>query len=66
MSGEMRDKTAVSTSDNDRPAKTVTLDEILALGTPVGTFGGSTDILLRIRNGKPVAANVGAQGGGQN
>jgi hypothetical protein len=66
MSGEMRDKIAVSSSGDDRSVKTMTLDEVLALGTAVGTFGGSTDILLRIRNGKPVAANVGAQGGGQN
>jgi hypothetical protein len=66
MSGEMRDKTPVSSSGDDRSVKTMTLDEVLALGTPVGTFGGSTDILLRIRKGKPVAANVGSQGGGQN
>ena len=42
------------------------VEEIMALGIPVGTWGGSKDILLRIRNWKPVAANVGGQGGGQN
>jgi hypothetical protein len=66
MNGEMNNKAPVSTSNNDRLVTTMTLDELLALSTPVGTFGGSRDILLRIRNGKPVAANVGSQGGGQN
>lgn len=32
----------------------------------IGTFAGSQDVILRIRNGKPVAANTGDQGGGQN
>jgi hypothetical protein len=66
MNGEMNNKAPVSTSNNDRLVTTMTLDELLALSTPVGTFGGSRDILLRIRNGKPVASNVGSQGGGQN
>jgi hypothetical protein len=33
---------------------------------PVGTFSGSRDFVLRIRNGKPIPANTGDQGGGQN
>lgn len=33
---------------------------------PIGTFAGSQEFILRIRNGKPVAANTGDQGGGQN
>jgi len=33
---------------------------------PVGTFGGSKDFIVRIRNGSQVAANTGDQGGGQN
>ena len=33
---------------------------------PVGTFGGSEDFIVRIRNGSSVAANTGDQGGGQN
>lgn len=40
--------------------------EILALCKPVGTFGGSEDLLLRIRNGYVIAADNGDQGGGQN
>jgi hypothetical protein len=33
---------------------------------PIGTFAGWQDVILRIRNGKPVPANTGDQGGGQN
>jgi hypothetical protein len=33
---------------------------------PIGTFAGSQEFILRIRNGEPVAANTGDQGGGQN
>lgn len=32
----------------------------------VGTFAGSKDAVIRIRDGKPIAANTGGQGGGQN
>jgi len=34
--------------------------------TPIGSFAGSQDFLIRIRNGKLVAADTGDQGGGQN
>jgi hypothetical protein len=37
-----------------------------SISEPVGTFGGSEDRIIRIRNGKIVAANTGDQGGGQN
>jgi hypothetical protein len=33
---------------------------------PIGTFAGSQEFILRICNGKPIAANTGDQGGGQN
>ena len=65
MNSEKISEPTVNTSD-DQLWKTISLDELMALGTPMGTFGGSTDILLRIRNGRPIAANVGGQGGGQN
>jgi hypothetical protein len=32
----------------------------------IGTFAGSQDRILRIRQGKAVPANTGDQGGGQN
>jgi hypothetical protein len=37
-----------------------------SISEPVGTFGGLEDRIIRIRNGKIVAANTGDQGGGQN
>jgi hypothetical protein len=33
---------------------------------PIGTFAGTKDFVVRIRDGKPAAANTGDQGGGQN
>jgi len=65
MNSEKISEPTVNTDDDQR-RKTISLDELMALGTPIGTFGGSTDILLRIRNGKPTTANAGGQGGGQN
>jgi hypothetical protein len=65
MNSEKISEPTVNTGD-DHLQKTISLDELMALATPIGTFGGSTDILLRIRNGKPITANAGGQGGGQN
>jgi|HubBroStandDraft_4_1064222.scaffolds.fasta_scaffold193875_2 hypothetical protein len=66
MNSEKISKAPVTAGGEDQPLKIGSVDEITALGTPVGTWGGSKDILLRIRNGKAVAANVAGQGGGQN
>jgi hypothetical protein len=44
----------------------VSSDEFAAVGVPIGRFAGMADIVVRIRNGKPIAANTGGQGGGQN
>ena len=33
---------------------------------PIGSFGGSQNFILRVRDGRPIAANTGDQGGGQN
>ncbi|HEX6563017.1 MAG TPA: hypothetical protein VF020_01970 [Chthoniobacterales bacterium] len=57
MNTEKVSKTPVTTAGEKQPLKIEFLDEIMALGTPVGTWGGSKDILLRIRELKPVAAN---------
>lgn len=59
-------KASVAAAGKDQPLKIGSVEEIMALGIPVGTWGGSKDTLLRLRNGKAVAANVGGQGGGQN
>jgi hypothetical protein len=47
-------------------ATTALLPDFSGPAKPVGTFGGSMDFVLRIRNGKAVAADTGDQGGGQN
>ncbi|HEX6562983.1 MAG TPA: hypothetical protein VF020_01800 [Chthoniobacterales bacterium] len=46
----------------DRRKDTFPVEEFV----PIGTFADSQEFILRIRNGKPVAANTGDQGGGQN
>jgi hypothetical protein len=46
------------TAGQDQALKIEFVEEIMALGTPVGTWGGSKDILLRIRELKPGAASV--------
>jgi hypothetical protein len=51
-----------ATKEGDTLSGAFTLEEIV----PIGTFAGSKDFVLRIRNGKPIAANTGDQGGGQN
>jgi hypothetical protein len=48
--------------DGDRPKDSFSLNDFV----PMGTFGGSQDFILRIRNGSPIIANTGDQGGGQN
>jgi hypothetical protein len=37
-----------------------------SISEPVGSFGGSEDRIIRIRNGQVVAADIGRQGEGQN
>jgi hypothetical protein len=37
-----------------------------SLAQPVGTFAGTEDRILRIRNGEIIPADDGNQGGGQN
>jgi hypothetical protein len=36
------------------------------ISVPVGSFAGTLERIIRIRNGKPVPADTGDQGGGQN
>jgi hypothetical protein len=54
---------------NAEPETRVTAEVIAILQSisePVGSFGGSEDRVIRIRNGQVVAADTGGQGGGQN
>jgi hypothetical protein len=39
---------------------------LMKMAKRIGDFAGSTDFILRFRNGKLVAADTGEQGGGQN
>ena len=57
MNSEKFSKSPVTTAGEKQPVKVGSLEEMMALGTPVGTWGGSKDILLRVRNWKPVAAD---------
>ena len=40
--------------------------EVLALCKPVGTFAGTEDLIVRVRNGQVVAVDSGDQGDGRN
>jgi hypothetical protein len=57
MNNEKISSAPVTTAGEDQALKIGSVEEMMSLGTPVGTWGGSNDILLRIRNWKPVAAN---------
>jgi hypothetical protein len=61
----------MNTEQMSKPSATtevskLSMEELAAIGTASGTFADTTDIVIRIRNGKPIAANAGGQGGGQN
>jgi hypothetical protein len=49
----------------DSPA-TISAVDLMRMAKPIGTFAGSTDFVVRFRNGELFAADTGEQGGGQN
>ena len=54
-------------AESQEPAVGIRLPlQIVALCQPIGTFAGTEDLILRVRNGYIVAADTGDQGGGQN
>jgi hypothetical protein len=59
-------KTNGEAGSETRTSGMISLEQLKAMGVPMGTFAGSTDFVVRIRNGALVAANTGNQGGGQN
>jgi hypothetical protein len=65
MNTEQISKSSATTGGTEF-SQTISLEELAATGTPIGTFADATDFVVRIRNGKPIAANAGGQGGGQN
>jgi hypothetical protein len=40
--------------------------ELKFISVPVGSFAGTLERIIRVRNGKRVPADTGDQGGGQN
>jgi hypothetical protein len=59
------DRKQGTSQSKDTSPKISTVD-LIKMAKPIGTFGGVTDNILRFRNGVPVAADTGDQGGGQN
>jgi hypothetical protein len=54
-------------AQSKKPSADVSLrPDVLALCKPVGTFAGTEDLILRVRNGQVVAVDSGDQGDGQN
>lgn len=54
------------TSDPKDSPVTVSAIDFMKMAKPIGSFAGSTDFILRFRDGEPVAADVGDEGRGQN
>jgi hypothetical protein len=54
------------TGDPEESPFTISTANLVTMGKPIGTFAGSEDFIIRIRNGKLVTADTGDQGGGQN
>ena len=57
MNTEKISKAPATAAGEDQPRKLEFVDEIMSLGTPIGTWGGSKDIVLRIRELQPGAAS---------
>jgi hypothetical protein len=69
MSMNTTDKNLAAGSDESQIQESVPAVNALAvesLSKPIGTFGGITDRVIRVRNGQPIPADTGDQGGGQN
>jgi hypothetical protein len=63
----MLTKKEAALAESQKPVADIRLPpEILALCKPIGTFAGTEDLILRLRNGQVIAANSGDQGRGQN
>ena len=53
-------------SQTQEPVPAVNELALESLSKPIGTFAGVTDRIIRVRNDRPIAADTGDQGGGQN
>lgn len=65
MTAPNRDQTVKTKGQGDRAdaGNRFTLESV---SIPIGTFAGTEDRIIRIRNGQIVPADTGGQGGGQN
>src|SRR5260370_31989571 len=50
------------TGDPEESPFTISTANSVTMGKPIGTFAGSEDFIMRIRNGKLVTADTGDQG----
>jgi hypothetical protein len=50
------------TGDPEESPFTISTANLVTMGKPIGTFAGSEDFIMRIRNGKLVTADTGDQG----
>lgn len=65
MNALQNEQNQVTNRPKNSPA-TISAVDLMRMAKPIGTFGGSTDFILRFRKGQLVAADTGDQGGGQN
>jgi len=65
MNALHNDQKQATNRPKNSPA-TISDFELMKMAKSIGTFGGSTDFILRFRKGQLVTANTGDQGGGQN
>jgi hypothetical protein len=65
MNALQNDQKQVTNRPKDSPAP-ISGVELMRKAKAIGTFGGSTDFILRFRKGELVAADTGDQGKGQN
>jgi hypothetical protein len=65
MNALQNDQNQVTNRPKNSPATNSAVD-LTRMAKSIGTFGGSTDFILRFRKGQLVAADTGDQGGGQN
>jgi hypothetical protein len=49
--------------DPEESPFTISTANLVTMGKPIGTFAGSEDFIIRIRNGKLVTADTGDQRG---
>jgi hypothetical protein len=65
MNALMNDKRLGSSALKGSPSVNSPVD-LTRMAKAVGSFAGTTDLILRFRNGVLVASDTGDQGGGQN